>query len=62
MRYLFLVQVTFFVLYGFISGAAWKELYDIRAEQLKVQHSADITSLLIRLPIQDLGKIKTRKL
>jgi hypothetical protein len=62
MRYLFVVQVAFFVLYGMFSGAAWRELYDERMEELKSQHNQQISSLLIRLPLSELGKIKVGEL
>lgn len=62
MRYLFIVQVAFFILYGMFSGAAWHELYDERIEQLKAQHEREVTGLLVRLPLEVLGEIQTRKL
>lgn len=52
------MQFMFFMLYGLISGAAFKQIYDYQ----QAMHQKEVASLLTKLPIKALGEVKIRNI
>ena len=58
MKHIFSLQMTFFLVFGLVSGSAIMELYDYKLAQARMQTEARI---LLSLPIKALSEIRITK-
>jgi len=60
--FIILLQALLFIGYDIGSGAATKEIYDIKIISINEQHESQMAKMLLLVPIDMLGDIRVKRI